>query len=106
MEHNIGDSKPFGKRVLVAKPEKKEQDDFKKVGNIFIPQIVDNKDFDENRGVIVALGTDLDDSALKVLSIGTEITFCNPHELSFEGKSYFVIHEDNIEMVVTRPPSE
>lgn|SRR5690606_2926625 len=117
MENKIG-FKPLGQRVLVEKynPEvsEKEQvqvsegvsiqvDKLESVGGLLIPKKETeeiSEDFKKNSGKILALGTGLSKDALDNLSIGTTITFQNPHTITYKGTDYYVVHENNIHLIV------
>lgn len=109
--------KPLGARVLVEKynPNKKEKDKvqvaegvsiavdkLENVGGIFIPKAEDedNEEFKKNSGKILALGTGLSEDAKDNLSVGTLITFQNPHIVNYKGDEYYLVHENNINLIV------
>lgn len=103
MEKNINlGFKPLGARVLVEKYKEEKKDAFTKVGGILVPSEKDeNLTFKKSSGTILAMGTGLSDDAKSNLSEGTKITFKNPHVVNLKGEEYYLIHENNIEMILT-----
>lgn len=103
MEKNINlGFKPLGARVLVEKYKEEKKDAFTQVGGILVPSEKDeNLSFKKSSGTILAMGTGLSDDAKSNLSEGTKITFKNPHVVNLKGEEYYLIHENNIEMIIT-----
>lgn len=88
---------PIGNRVLVEKPKLKE---VKTSSGIYMPESTEKSKEHLTVSKIVALGDDLKSDNLK---IGTKVKFTNPHELTHEGKEYYLIHESNIQLVFDWP---
>lgn len=100
MENKIS-GVPFGKRVLVAKNVKDDSEDYENVGGLLIPKQKIEDGYIENSGVILSLGTGLDEDSREVLKEGLEITYSNGHEITFKGNTYVIVHENNIDMIIT-----
>lgn len=95
--------KPLGARVLVEKYVEEKKDEFTTgSAGILIPSTKDeNLTFKKNSGVILSMGTGLSEDAVSNLSVGMKITFKNPHIVNLKGEEYYLIHENNIEMIIT-----
>lgn len=85
---------PIGNRVLVEKPELKE---VKTSSGLYMPQNTEQSREALTVSKIIALGDDIKSKNLKV---GTTIKFTNPHEISHNGKEYFLIHESNVQLIL------
>lgn len=93
--------KPLGARVLVEKYKEEKKEAFTEVGGILIPaEKDDNLAFKKNSGVILSMGTGLSEDAKSNLCEGTKITFKNPHTVNLKGEEYYLVHENNIEMII------
>lgn len=94
--------KPLGARVLVEKYKEEKKEAFTKVGGILVPaEKDDNLAFKKSSGVILSMGTGLSEDAVNNLNVGTKITFKNPHVVNLKGEEYYLVHENNIEMIIT-----
>lgn len=117
MEEKLG-FKPLGARVLVEKykPETKEKekvsvsegvsiavDKLEERGGLLLP-VKQEEDVSEvfllNSGKVLALGTNLSEDALNNVKVGDTITFQNPHLVNYKGTEYYLIHENNINLIV------
>lgn len=108
--------KPLGARVLVEKYKEKSQGNItidgmvideskleKTASGFVIPKGMEDKtnlEFKRTSGKILALGTGLSEDAKQHLKLGTIITFQNPHTVSHKGTEYYLIHENNINLIL------
>lgn len=86
---------PVGKRVLVEKPilEDKVLD-----SGIILPEVAkETQQQNLNVSKIIAIGTGVEDKELKV---GQTIRFINPQELNHNGKDYYLVHENSIQLII------
>lgn len=95
---------PLGQRVLVEvkKEEAKEAPaDFVQKGGLFImSESIPQEKLNSPSGKVLVLGTGLSEDAKKHINVGTEITFKNPHPITYKDVEYYLVHEDNIELIV------
>lgn len=112
---NIG-FKPLGARVLVEKYKEKSSNNIKvddlvvdeeslekTESGLFITAKTEdatNIEFKRTSGKILALGTGLSEDAKANLKVGTAITFQSPHLVTHKGTEYYLIHENNINLIL------
>ena len=112
---NLG-FKPLGARVLVEKYKDTSKNEITIDGMVIdestlettssgfvIPKGMEDKinlDFKRTSGKILAMGTGLSEDAKQHLKVGTVITFQNPHTVSHKGDEYYLIHENNINLIL------
>ena len=110
--------KPLGARVLVEKYKEDRSGGFEiKVGDqlideskvketksgLFIAEDLEDKnnlEFLRNSGKILVMGTGLSEDAVNNLKVGKTITFKNPHSVNYKGTEYYLVHENNIDLIL------
>lgn len=110
--------KPLGARVLVEKYKEERQGGFEvKIGEqlideskvketksgLFIAEGLEdqnNIEFLRNSGKILVMGTGLSQDAMDNLEVGKTITFKNPHAVNYKGVEYYLVHENNIDLIL------
>lgn len=110
--------KPLGARVLVEKYKENRKGGFEvKIGDqlideskvtqtksgLFVAESLEdsgNLEFLRNSGKILTLGTGLSEDAIANLEVGKIITFKNPHSVNYKGTEYYLIHENNIDLIL------
>lgn len=109
--------KPLGARVLVERNQEGsisnditeiegmviDNTKLSQIGSLYIPETIEkqeNIEYSKNTGKILVLGTGLSEDAKNNLQVGGKITFQNPHEIRYNGVDYYLIHENNIELIL------
>lgn len=93
--------RPLGARVLVEKYKEEKKEDYVSIGGLYIPPADDvNLEFKKSSGKILAIGTGLSADGEENLGVGTTISFSNPHQIKYKGTDYYLVHENNIELII------